>query len=115
MLSLLTSTLFLYSIHIILGIPVLDFYLPSPREAPNVFRRQCHSVLDGGLADPDARFEFNDSMDVFIRNTSTDVNEDYFTYDVTEDFEASVCCITGEKYSEAVMFYGNYIQYHACF
>ena len=54
-------------------------------------------------------------MDVFIRNTSTDVNEDYLTYDVTEDFEASVHCITGEEHSEAVMFYGNYIQYHACF
>ena len=107
MASLFISTLFLYSIHIVLGIPVLDFYLPSPREAPNVFRLECHSVLDCGLADPDARFEFNDSMGVLIRNTSTDVNEDYFTYDVTEDFEASVRCITGEEYSDAIMFYGN--------
>ena len=32
-------------------------------------------------------FEFTDSMSVLIRNTSTDVNEDYFTYDITEDFE----------------------------
>ena len=66
--------------------------------------------VDGDSAVPDAGFEFTDSMSVLIRNTSTDVNEDYFTYDITEDFEASVRCITGEEYSEAVMFYGNYIQ-----
>ena len=36
-------------------------------------------------------------------------------YDITEDFEASVRCITGKEYSDAIMFYGNYIQYHACF
>ena len=51
---LLISTLLLYSIHIVLGTPVLDFYLPSPREAPNVFRLECHSVLDGDSAVPDA-------------------------------------------------------------
>ena len=83
----------------------MDFHLPSLKEASNVFQLQCINP-DGGLADPDARFEFNDSMGVFIRNTSTDVNEDYFIYDITEDFEASVRCTTGEDYSEAVMFYG---------
>ena len=58
----------------------MDFHLPSLKEASNVFQLQCIN-LNGGLADPDARFEFNDSMGVFIRNTSTDVNEDYFIYD----------------------------------
>ena len=107
MASLLITSVLFCSLRIVLGSPVLDFHLPSPKEAPNVFELQCINP-DGGLADPDARFEFNDSMDTLIRNTSTDVNEDYFTYDITEDFEASVRCITGEDYSEAVMFYGNY-------
>ena len=107
MASLLVFFCSINIINIVLGTPVLDFYLPSPREAPNMFRLRCHNLLAGGMADPDARFEFNDSMGVLIRNTSTDVNEDYLTYDITEDFEASVRCITGEEYSEAIMFYGN--------
>ena len=95
------------SIYTVLGIPVLGYHFSSRREAPNVFRFECQNPIDG-TAYPDARFEINDSMGVLISNASTDINEDYFTYDITEDFEASVRCITGEEYSKAIMFYGNY-------
>ena len=67
-----------------------------------MFRLACQNPIDG-MAYPDARFEINDSMGVLIRNRSTDINEEYFTYDITEDFEASVCCIIGEEYSKATM------------
>ena len=109
MVSLLISraTIILCSIYTVLGIPVLDFYFPSRREAPNVFRFECRDPIDG-MAYPDARFEINDSMGVLIRNQSTDINEEYFTCDITEYFEASVRCTAGEEYSKAIMFYGNY-------
>ena len=107
MVSLLISTIILCSIYTVSGIPVLEFYFPSRRETPNVFRFECRDPIDG-MVRPDARFEINDSMGMLIRIRSTDKNEEYFTYNITEDFEASVRCIIREEYSRAITFYGMY-------
>ena len=101
---LFSHTLFWCSIHAILGIPTLDFYLPS-RELQNVLRFEC---LNGaGLADSNAIFKFHNSMGVLFKERLTDRNEEYLTYNITEDFEAFIFCVIGGVHSETIHFTGN--------
>ena len=103
MASLFIYTLVWCFIHVILGIPTLDYYLPS-REAPNVLRLEC--VSDSGVADTNARFKFYNTSDVLLVEQSTDVNENYLTYDIAADFEVNIRCEIQGEHSESVMFYG---------
>ena len=107
MASLFKYVLLWGSIHIVLGTPTLDFYLPSS-QSPNVLRLEC---INGGQADPSARFEFQNSMGVFLRDLPTDTNENYRTYDITADSEAVIRCVVGEGRSEAVVFAGIFNYY----
>ena len=102
MASLFIYTLVRCSIYVILGIPTLDYYLPS-REAPNVLRFEC--IADSGVADTDARFKFYNASDVLLMEQPTDLNEDYLTYDIAAYFEVNIRCKI-QEHSESVMFYG---------
>ena len=107
-LYLMMASLFIYtlvwcSIHVILGIPTLDHYLPS-REAPNVLRLQC--ISDSGVEDTNARFKFYNASGVLLMEQPTDVNEDYLTYNIAAYFEVNIRCEIQGEYSESVMFYG---------
>ena len=95
--------LFSCSICVTLGIPTLDLYFPS-RQHPNMLRLEC---INDGQADFNAEFEFYNGMNVSLRNQSTDVNENYLTYNITADSEALVRCIAGEERSEATTFAGK--------
>ena len=103
------ATLYLYilvwcSIHVILGIPILDYYLPS-REAPNVLRLEC--IADSGVVGTNARFKFYNASGVLLMEEPTDVNEHYLTYDIAADFfEVNIRCEIQGEHSESVMFYG---------
>ena len=101
MASVLICTLFLSSmIHIVVGIPTLDFYLPSIEDA-NVVRFEC--INDHGEPDPTARFEFYNSTGALI--TRQDANQSYLTYTITED--AIIRCIVGQERSQDFMFAGK--------
>ena len=102
MASLFIYTLVWCSIHVILGIPTLDYYLPS-REAPNVLRLEC--ISDSGVADTNARFKFYNTSNVLLMEQPTDVNEDYLTY-IAADFEVKIRCEIQGGHSESIMFYG---------
>ena len=102
------ASLFIYSlvwcsIHVILGIPTLDYYLPS-REAPNVLRLDC--VGDNGVPDTNARFNFYNTSGVLLMEQPTDINEDYLIYDISADLEVNISCEIEGEHSESVMFYG---------
>ena len=103
MASLFIYTLVWCSIHVILGIPTLDHYLPS-REVPNVLRREC--IADSGVADTKARFKFYNASGVLLMEQPTDFNEDDLTYDIAADFEVNIHCEIQGEHSESVMFYG---------
>ena len=103
MASLFIYTLVWCSIHVILGIPTLDYYLPS-REAPNVLRLECYS--DSGVQDTNARFKFYNASDVLLMEQPTDVNKDYLTYDIIAYFEVNIHCAIQGEHSENVAFYG---------
>ena len=103
MASLFIYTLVWCSIHVILGIPTLDYYTPS-REAPNVLRLEC--IADSGVADTNAGFKFYNTSGVLLMEQPTDVNEDYLTYDIAAYFEVNIRCEIQGQHSESVMFYG---------
>ena len=103
MASLFIYTLVWCSIHVILGIPTLDYYLPS-REAPNVLRLEC--ISDSGVADTNVRFKFYNTSGVLLMEQPTDVNEEYLTYNIAADFEVNIRCEIQAEYSESAMFYG---------
>ena len=102
MASLFIYTLVWCSIHVILGIPTLDYYLPS--RDPNVLRLEC--IADSGVADTNARFKSYNTSDVLLVELSTDVNEDYLTYDIAAYFKVNIRCEIQGEHSESVMFYG---------
>ena len=93
-------TLVWCSIHVILGIPTLDYYLPS-REAPNVLRLDC--VGDNG--EPDINAGINTSC-VLLMEQPTDDDEEYLTYDIAADFEVNISCEIQGEHSEFATFYG---------
>ena len=103
MASLFIYTLVWWSIHVILGIPTLDYYLPS-REAPNVLRLEC--VGDSGVPDTNARFNFYNTSGVLLMEQSTADNEDYLTYNISADVEVNISCEIQEEHSEFATFYG---------
>ena len=103
MASLFIYTLVWWSIHVILGIPTLDYYLPS-REAPNVLRLDC--IADSGVQDTNARFNFYNTSGVLLMEQSTDVNEEYLTYDISADVEVNISCEIQGEHSEFATFYG---------
>ena len=103
MASLFVYSLVWCSIHVILGIPTLDYYLPS-REAPNVLRLECYS--DSGVQDTNARFKFYNTSGVLLMEQPTDANEEYLTYDIAADFEVNISCKIQGEHSEFATFYG---------
>ena len=103
MASLFIYTLVWCSIHVILGIPTLDYYLPS-RETPNVLRLEC--IADSGVPDTNARFNFYNTSNVLLMEQPTDDNEDYLTYDIAADFEVNISCEIQGNHSEFAKFYG---------
>ena len=102
MVSLFIYTLVWCSIHVIQGIPILDYYLPS-REAPNVLRLECFN--NSGVPDTSARFKFYNTSGVLLMEQPTDVNEDYLTYDIAAYFEVNIRCEIQGEHSESVIFY----------
>ena len=100
------ASLFIYtlvwSIHVILGIPTLGYFLPS-REAPNVLGLEC--VGDSGAPDTNARFNFYNTSGVLLMEQSTDDNEDYLTYNISADVEVNISYEI-QEHSEFATFYG---------
>ena len=98
------STLFWSFIHIVIGVPILDYYLPSTR-FPNELRLEC---IENSQVHLTARFKIYNSMDQLIRERITDSGRDYLTYNITEDFEVLIrCMIPGGEHSAAYRFVGN--------
>ena len=93
-------------IHMVLGIPTLDFYLHS-KKFPNVVRFEC--INNDGEPDPTARFEFRNSTRNLIAQRGTDTSQSYLTYNITED--AVIRCIVGEEHSNYFIFTGKVTMY----
>ena len=89
-------------IHMILGIPTLDFFLRSS-EPPSIVRFEC--INNRGEPAPTARFEFYNGTRDLIAQRGTDVSESFLTYNITED--SIIRCIIEEEYSEELMFAGK--------
>ena len=89
-------------IHMILGIPTLDFFLRSS-EAPSIVRFEC--INNRGEPAPTARFEFYNGTRDLIAQRGTDVSQSFLTYNITED--SIIRCIIEEEYSEELMFAGK--------
>ena len=80
----------------------VDFFYPSKKADRNLIRLQC---ISGGDVDPNARFEFYNSMNVLIRNQLTDIGNDSLLYNITET--VYIRCVIGEQHSANVTFTGN--------
>ena len=95
--------LFWNSIHIVLAIPVLDYYLPLSSDH-NVLRLECTN----SRVHSTAIFKIYNSTDQLIRERITDSDRDYLTYNITEDFEVLIrCMIPGGETSAASLFVGK--------
>ena len=88
--------------HIVLGTPILDFYLRS-KDDPNVVRFEC--INNDGEPDPSARFEFRNSTRDLIAQRDTDASQSFLTYTITKD--SIIRCILGEEHSNDFMFAGK--------
>ena len=101
------ASLFIYTlvwcIHVIQGIPTLEYYLLS-REAPNVLRLDC--VGDNGVPDTNARFNFYNTSGVLLMEQPTDDNVYYLTYNISADFDVNISCEIQGEHSEFATFYG---------
>ena len=89
-------------IHMVLGTPILDFYLNS-KKFPNVIRFEC--INNYGVPDHTARFEFRNSTGDLIVQRGTDTSRSFLTYTITED--SVIRCRIGEEYSNDLNFTGK--------
>ena len=80
----------------------VDFFYPSKKADRNSIRLQC---LSDGDVDLNARFEFYNSMNVLLRNQSTDIGDDSLLYNITET--VYIHCVIGEQHSTNVTFTGK--------